>query len=74
MVWVAEILDQADDDGIEKFSKLPYWIESVIYHLIAVNGLRAIISLTKEMELEDWKALTNSLVKAQYWQIESANN
>lgn len=74
LVCVAEILDQADDDGIDKFAKLPYWIESVVYHLVAVNGLKAIVKLTKEMELEDCKALTNSLVKAQYWQIEGSNS
>jgi hypothetical protein len=73
LVCVAEILDQADDDGIEKFSKLPYWIESVVYHLIAINGLKAIVRLTKEMELEDCRALTNSLVKAQYWGVEGSN-
>ena len=73
LVWVAEILDQADDDGIEKFAKLPYWIETVVYHLVAVNGLKAIVKLTKEMELEDWTALTNSLVRAQYWQIDNSN-
>jgi len=74
LVCVAEILDQADDDGIEKFTKLPYWIESVVYHLVAVNGLKAIVKLTKEMELEDCRALTNSLVRAQYWGIEGSNS
>lgn len=73
LVCVAEILDQADDDGIEKFSKLPSWIESVVYHLIAINGLKAIVKLTKEMELEDCRSLTNSLVKAQYWNVEGSN-
>jgi len=67
LVCVAEVLDQADDDGIVKFVKMPYWMESVIYHLVAVNGLSSIVKLTKEMELEDCKSLTNSLVKAQYW-------
>jgi len=74
LVCVAEVLDQADDDGIVKFVKMPYWMESVIYHLVAVNGLSSIVKLTKEMELEDCKSLTNSLVKAQYWWVEGANS
>ena len=45
-----------------------------MYHLVAINGLNAIVRLTREMELEDCKALTNSLIKTQYWQVENSNS
>jgi len=32
---MAEVFDQADDEGIEKFDKLPSWIEDVLHRIIA---------------------------------------
>lgn len=40
LVCIAEVFDQADDDGIENFSKIPAWIESVLFKLVSTNGLR----------------------------------
>ena len=39
LVCMAEILDQAEMDGILHFSKLPFWMEEVLNELVAVNGL-----------------------------------
>jgi hypothetical protein len=73
-VCIAEVFDQADDEGIEKFAKLPSWIEEVLFILIGQNGLRAIVRLTKEMELEDCEPLTQAMMRAQYWKIEGFNS
>jgi len=64
LVCMAEIFDQAEDDGLIHFEKLPNWIESVLYKLIAQNGLRAIVKLVKEMELEDCEPITQALMRA----------
>lgn len=32
---MAEIFDQAEDDGLMHFNKLPPWIEHVLYKLIS---------------------------------------
>ena len=39
LVCIAEVFDQAEDDGIEHFEKLPGWVEEVLHQLIATNGL-----------------------------------
>ena len=67
---MAEILDQAEEDGVEQFIRFPAWIEEVLHDLIASNGIKTIIRLVKEMELEDCKALTDAIEKAYEIKIE----
>lgn len=55
---MAEVFDQAEDDGIERFDKLPSWIEEILYKIIATNGLNATARLVKEMDLEDCEPIT----------------
>lgn len=74
LVCIAEIFDQAEDDGIKHFNKLPSWIENVLYKLVAQHGLKAIVKLVKEMELEDCEPITQSLMKASYWKVEGFNS
>lgn len=74
LVCIAEIFDQADDEGIEHFDKLPFWIESVLFKLIAANGQRQVIKLAKDMDLEDCEPLTQALMRAQYWEVEGYNS
>jgi hypothetical protein len=64
LVCMAEILDQSEEDGIQVYNKFPAWIEEVLHSLIASNGIKTIIRLVKEMELEDCKALTDAIEKA----------
>ncbi len=61
---MAEILDQAEEDGIQQYLKFPAWIEEILHSLIASNGIKTIIRLVKEMELEDCKALTDAIETA----------
>jgi hypothetical protein len=70
LVCMAEILDQAEEDGIDTYTKFPSWIEEILYDLIASNGLKTIIRLVKEMELEDCKALTDAIQRAHNVKIE----
>ena len=58
---MAEILDQAEEDGVEKFQKMPAWIEDTLHNLVSQNGMKNILRLMKEMELEDCKPLTDGL-------------
>lgn len=58
---MAEILDQAEEDGLQTYLKFPSWIEEALHGLIANNGIKTIIRLVKEMELEDCKALTDAI-------------
>lgn len=67
---MAEILDQAEEDGIEIYYKFPAWIEEVLHSLIASNGIKTIIRLVKEMELEDCKALTDAIEESYSLKIE----
>lgn len=67
---MAEILDQAEEDGVETFYKFPAWIEETLHDLIANNGINNIIRLIKEMELEDCKPLTDGVEKAYKLKIE----
>lgn len=64
LVCMAEILDQAEEDGIQQYLKFPAWIEEILHGLIASNGIKTIIRLVKEMELEDCKALTDAIETA----------
>ena len=61
---MAEILDQAEEDGINHYFRFPAWIEEVLHGLISSNGIKTIIRLVKEMELEDCKALTDAIENA----------
>ncbi len=70
---MAEILDQAEEDGIEAFFKFPAWIEEVLHSLIASNGIKTIIRLVKEMELEDCKALTDAIEAAYSLKVEGCD-
>ena len=64
LVCMAEILDQAEEDGIEKYIRFPGWIETMLHELIANNGLKTISKLVKEMELEDCKVLCLAIEEA----------
>ena len=55
---------------MELYYKFPMWIEEVLHDLIANNGLKTIIRLVKEMELEDCKALTDAIERAHTIKIE----
>mmetsp|Transcript_32078 Transcript_32078/g.31385 ORF Transcript_32078/g.31385 Transcript_32078/m.31385 type:complete len:170 (+) Transcript_32078:1811-2320(+) len=70
LVCMAEILDQAEDDGVKVFLKFPSWIEDVLHSLIASNGMKTIVRLVKEMELEDCKPLTDAIENAHTLEIE----
>ena len=39
---MAEVLDQADEDGVQEYEKLPSWIEDALHNIIAANGLSTI--------------------------------
>lgn len=67
LVWMAEILDQAEYDGITHFPKLPHWMEDTLYELISVNGMQQMKHLIQEMQIEDCQPIIDSLLKAQYW-------
>jgi hypothetical protein len=67
---MAEILDQAEEDGIETYHRFPQWIEETLHDLISSNGIKTIIRLVKEMELEDCKALTDAIETAYEFKIE----
>lgn len=67
---MAEILDQAEEDGVDVYYKFPGWIEDVLNDLIANNGLKTIVRLVKEMELEDCKALTDAIERAHFLKVE----
>src|SRR3569833_2374857 len=45
LVCMAEILDRAEEDGIDAFIKFPYWIEEVLHNMIANNGLKTVVRL-----------------------------
>lgn len=64
---MAEILDQAEYDGITHFPKLPHWMEDTLYELISVNGMQQMKHLIQEMQIEDCQPIIDSLLKAQYW-------
>lgn len=70
LVCMAEILDQAEEDGIESYNKFPAWLEETLHDLIASNGIKTIIRLVKEMELEDCKPLTDAIETAYELRIE----
>jgi hypothetical protein len=70
LVCMAEILDQAEEDGIDTFIRFPSWIEDTLHGLIAANGLKTIVRLIKEMELEDCKALVEAVERAYKAKIE----
>ena len=70
LVCMAEILDQAEEDGIEQYVRFPGWIENMLHELIANNGLKTITKLVKEMELEDCKVLIKSIEGAFKMKIE----
>lgn len=70
LVCMAEILDQAEEDGIAHYYRFPAWIEEVLHGLIASNGIKTIIRLVKEMELEDCKALTDAIENAYTLKVE----
>ncbi|CDW88693.1 clathrin-coated vesicle protein [Stylonychia lemnae] len=74
LVCMAEILDQAEEDGIEHYHKFPAWLEETLHDLIASNGIKTIIRLVKEMELEDCKALTDAIENAYDLKIEGFDN
>lgn len=67
---MAEILDQAEEDGIETYNKFPSWIEEILHDLISSNGIKTILRLVKEMELEDQKALMDAIENAYSLKIE----
>ena len=67
---MAEILDQAEEDGVDSYMRFPTWIEDILHDLIASNGLQTIIRLVKEMELEDCKPLIDAIEKANNLKIE----
>lgn len=69
LVCIAEVLDQAERDGIHHFPKLPDWIGQTLYELISVNGLHKMVQLIKEMEIDDCKPLIEGLRSAQFWGI-----
>jgi len=71
---MAEILDQAEEDGIEHYHKFPAWLEETLHDLISSNGIKTIIRLVKEMELEDCKALTDAIENAYDLKIEGHDN
>lgn len=70
LVCMAEILDQAEEDGLQTYLKFPSWIEEALHGLISSNGIKTIIRLVKEMELEDCKALTDAIEKAYQLKVE----
>lgn len=70
LVCMAEILDQAEEDGLQTYLKFPSWIEETLHGLISSNGIKTIIRLVKEMELEDCKALTDAIEKAYQLKVE----
>ncbi len=70
LVCMAEILDQAEEDGIQQYLKFPAWIEEILHGLISSNGIKTIIRLVKEMELEDCKALTDAIETAYALKVE----
>jgi hypothetical protein len=70
LVCMAEILDQAEEDGITQYFRFPSWIEEALHGLIANNGIKTIIRLVKEMELEDCKALTEAIENAYTLKVE----
>lgn len=71
---MAEILDQSEEDGIQQYNKFPAWIEEVLHSLISSNGIKTIIRLVKEMELEDCKALTDAIEKAFQLRVEGCDS
>jgi hypothetical protein len=73
LVCIAEILDQAEEDGIQTYLKFPAWIEEGLHGLIASNGIKTIIRLVKEMELEDCKALTDAIENAYALKVEGCD-
>jgi hypothetical protein len=64
MVCIAEILDYFEEDGLETYTRLPYWIEDCLHSLISGNGMKTIVRLIKDMELEDCRALINAIERA----------
>lgn len=73
LVCMAEILDQAEEDGMETYYKFPAWIEDILHGLIASNGIKTIVRLLKEMELEDCKALTDAITNAYNLKVEGCD-
>lgn len=67
LVCMAEVLDQAEYDGITHFPKLPYWMEDTLFELISVNGMQRMKQLVQEMQIEDCQPIIDCMLKAQYW-------
>ena len=59
VVCWAEILDEAEMDGILHFSTLLYWVEKALDELIAINWLQVIAKLTTDAQLYDSKPLSH---------------
>lgn len=55
---------------METYHKFPAWLEETLHDLIASNGIKTIIRLVKEMELEDCKPLTDAIETAYELHIE----
>jgi hypothetical protein len=53
--------------------KFPAWIEEILHALIASNGIKTIIRLVREMELEDCKALTDAIETAFTLKVEGCD-
>jgi hypothetical protein len=49
---------------VDTYYRFPAWIEEILHDLIANNGLKTIVRLVKEMELEDCKPLTDAIERA----------
>ena len=69
LICLAEILDDMDNIGIEKFSHLPSWIEDPMYSLIANMGINKFRALLEEVSWDD--DTINMLLKdGEYWNAE----
>lgn len=69
LICLAEILDDMDSLGIEKFVDLPGWIEDPMYQMIATLGINRFKALLEEVSWED--DTINVLIKeGEYWNAE----
>lgn len=73
MVCIAEIMDQLQNDGVEKFNFLPKWIEEVLLEIISKSGYKELGNIMHELNLDD-DVIENLVKEAIYWKVEGSGN
>ena len=58
---ICEILENMESNGLTFYEKLPMWMESALFKLISVYGIRTIASYVKDNQMQEFEALIDTI-------------